>query len=285
MRARLVGHAYVMPAMALLAFMLILPSIYGLYYSLHDIRYLRATRFIGFDNYVYLFTDPEFLGVVLRSIVFTALAVTVTLAIGLGVALWIDQLSGWFALLVQIIVVLPWVISHVVGALLFRWVFVNDIGIGMYLLEQIGVTWFRPVSDPTTAMAVLVGFGCWRTLGFAMLLLLAGIKSIPRDLYEAAYVDGANAWQTLTAITLPLLKTPMLITLVILTVAHLNNIEGPLIVTGGGPADATNVLAHDLYMRAFAKFDYNTAIAMGIGMFIANIMLAVAYTRLVKSHA
>ncbi len=272
------------PAMALLAFTLILPSLYGFYYSLHNIRYLKANEFIGLENYRYLVTDPEFWHVVIRSTGFTAVAVTFTLVIALSVSLWINQLHGPFALFVQIVVILPWVVSHVVGALLFRWVFVNDIGLGMYFLEQMGIHWFKPVSDPTTAMAVLVGFACWRTLGFAMLLLLSGLKSIPQDLYEAAHVDGATARQRLFAITLPMLKTPMLITLVILTVSNLNNIEGPLIVTGGGPADATNVLALDLYMRAFAKFDYNSAIALGIGMFAANILLALAYTRLVKSH-
>jgi ABC-type sugar transport system permease subunit len=282
LRSQIRGQSYVAPAMLLVGFMLVLPSIYGFYYSLHEIKYLRATDFIGLGNYLYLVTDPAFFGVIARSTVFTALAVIVTIVLALAIALWIDRLTGLFALFVQIIVVLPWVISHVVGALLFRWVFVNDIGVGMYLLEQLGIRNFHPLSDPTMAMAVMIAFACWRTLGFAMLLLLAGLKSIPVELYEAAHVDGASAWQRFRRITLPMLRTPMLITLVILTISNLNNVEGPLIVTGGGPADATNVVALDLYMRAFARFDYDTAIALGIGMFVANILLALAYVRLVK---
>ena len=278
------GYAYVTPAVLLMGFTLVLPALYGFYFSLHNIRFLRATDFIGLENYWYLVTDPDFVGVVMRSIVFTVIAVVVTVALALGVALWINQLTGPFALIVQIVVVLPWVVSHVVGALLFRWVFVNEIGLGIYALESLGIHSFHPGSDPVAAMAVLIAFTCWRTLGFAMLLLLAGLKSIPQDLYEAAHVDGASAMQRLVLITLPMLKTPMLITLVMLTVSNLNNVEGPLIVTGGGPADSTNVLALDLYMRAFAKYDYNSAIAMGIGMFVANILLAVAYTRLVRRH-
>ena len=279
---KLNGPSYVMPAMLLIAFMLIAPSIYGFVYSLYDIKYLKATDFIGLENYYYLVTDPEFLAVVIRSMVFAAFAVTITIAFALAVALWIDQLRGLFALVVQIGIVLPWVVSQVVGALLFRWVFVNDIGLGIYFLELIGFAGVQPLATGTTAMAVLIVFACWRTLGFAMVMLLAGLKSIPEELYEAAHVDGASAWQRFVYITLPMLKTPILIVLVMLTVSNLNNVEAPLIVTGGGPAEATNIVSLDLYMRAFAKFDFNTAIALGIGMFAANILLALAYVRLVK---
>lgn len=278
------GQGYISPAILLLALILIAPSLYGFYYSLFDIKYLKATSFIGFENYTYLANDPEFIDVVVRSFVFTALAVALTVTVALLVALWINQLTGWFALLMQIVIIMPWVVSHVVGALLFRWVFVTDLGLGTYLLEQLGFPNFQPLGDRRIAMAVLILYALWRTLGFAVLLLLSGIKSIPIDLYEAAHVDGASAWQRFMRITLPMLKTPMLITLVILTVSNLNNVEAPLIVTGGGPADATNILPLYLYMTAFARFDFNTAIALGIGMFAANIALAFFYVKLVKRH-
>lgn len=284
MRTNVGGHGYISPAMLLLAFVLIAPSIYGFYFSLFDIKYLKATSFVGFENYIYLFTDPDFIDVVVRSFVFTALAVALTVSVALAVALWINQLLGWFALFMQIIVILPWVVSHVVGALLFRWVFVTDLGLGVYLMENLGFANFQPLGNGLVAMVILILYALWRTLGFAVLLLLSGIKSVPVDLYEAAHVDGASAWQRFTKITLPMLKTPMLITLVILTVSNLNNVEAPLIVTGGGPADATNILPLYLYITAFAKFDFNTAIALGIGMFAANILLAMVYVRLVKRH-
>jgi ABC-type sugar transport system permease subunit len=278
------GPGYVTPAMLLIAFVLVAPAIYGFVYSLYEVKYLRPTAFIGLDNYYYLVTDPYLLEIILRSVFFTAIAVSLTIMVALAMAVWVDQLQGWFALVIQIFIIIPWIVSHVVGALLFRWVFVNDLGIGLYLLEQLGIRNFHPLSDPTAAMIVLILYACWRTMGFALLLLLAGIKGIPQELYEAAHVDGASAWQRFVWVTLPMLKTPILITLVMLTVSNLNNVEAPLIVTGGGPADATNILPLDLYMRAFARFDFNSAIALGIGMFIANILLAVAYVRLVRNN-
>lgn len=278
------GIGYISPAILLIGFILVIPSIYGFIYSLYHVLYLVPTKFVGFQNYQRLFTDPALLAIVLRSIVFTTFAVLLTVTLALAMAIWIDQLDRRLGLAIRILVVIPWVISHVVGALLFRWVFVNDIGLGLYVLDSIGFTNFRPLEDGTVAMIVLIGYACWRTLGFALLLFLAGLKSIPAELYEAAHVDGASDWQRFVRITLPMIRTPMLITLVMLTVSNLNNVEAPLIVTGGGPADATNILPLDLYIRAFARFDFNTAMALGIGMFVANILLAVAYVRLVRRN-
>lgn len=284
MRRTVRGYAYIMPALFLISLGLIAPTIYGFLYSLYDIKYLRTTDFVGLENYAYLVTDPAFAAMITRSFVFAALSVSLAIGIALPIAVWIDHLRGWRALVVQIVVMLPWIVSSIIGALLFQWVFVNDIGWGMYLLSLLGISNFRPLSDPVAAMAVLILFAVWRTLGFSMLLLLAGLKSIPADYHEAAQLDGANAWQRFLHITLPQLQTPLLITLVILTVSDLNNVEGPLIVTAGGPAGTTDVLPLDLYLRAFTQFDFNSAIALGIGMFAANILLAFAYVRLVKHN-
>jgi multiple sugar transport system permease protein len=278
------GAWFVTPAMLLILFILIAPAIYGVYFSLFQIKHLQATDLIWLENYEYLFTDPQFVEVLWRSFIFAVFTVGLTMMIGLAVAVLVNRLTGMLSLVVQILIVLPWVISHVVGALLFKWVFVIDLGFGRYMMEQLGFQNYQPLSEPDQAMVVLVIYSIWRSLGFAMLLLLAGLKSIPADLYEAAHVDGASAWQRFTRITLPMLKTPLLITLVILTVSNLNNVEGPLVVTGGGPAGSTTILPLDLYIRAFARFDYSTGLALGISMFAANILLALGYVSLVKRN-
>jgi ABC-type sugar transport system permease subunit len=278
------GIGFVSPAMLLIALVLIAPSIYGAWFSLHRIRFLAATDFIWFGNYTFLFTDPHFLPVVLRTVVFTVASVMLTMVLGLALAVWVNRIKGTLGLILQIVIILPWIISHVVGALLYKWVVVNDLGLGRYIMEQLGQFGYDPLSDPVQAMIILIIYSVWRHLGFVMLLMLSGLKSIPADLYEAAHVDGANAWQRFVRITLPLLRTPMLIAVVIETVANINNIEGPLVVTGGGPAGSTNVLAHDLYVRAFVSYDYSTALALGISMFIFNIVLAISYVKLVNRN-
>jgi multiple sugar transport system permease protein len=278
------GVAYVAPAILLIVGCLYLPSTYAFFYSLFDIRLLGAGHFVGLANYVFLAGDPELLAIIGRSLGFAAVAVTLTIVGSLAVALWTNTMGRVQATLVQILVVLPWVVSPIVGALLFRWVFVNEIGLGLYLLQQMGLG-FDPLSSPFWGMAVLIAFACWRTVGFATILMLSGLKAIPIDYYEAASVDGASTLQKLWSITLPQLRTPILITLVILTLSNLNTVEAPLVVTGGGPNSATDILPLDLYQRAFAQYDFNSAVAMGVGMFIANVALALAYVRLVAKNA
>lgn len=281
MRLALRPIAYVAPAILLIAFVLYLPSLFGIYYSQFDLRYVAPGRYVGFNNYLRLAGDPEFMAMVVRSLAFTAAAVSLTVALALALAGWVNTLKGWFGMAIQLLVILPWIVSHVVSALLFKWVFVNDIGAGLWLLSQIGIS-VAPLTSATSAMAILIAYACWRTLGFAVVLLLAGMKSIPEDLYEAASIDGATAWQRFRAITLPLLKTPMLIVCVILTLSNLNNVETPLVITGGGPAGATNIVPLDIFTRAFARFDFSTAIALAIGAFLANMALVISYVRLVK---
>ena len=278
------GPAYTIIALVLIAFVLIAPAIYGFVYSLYNIVYMVPTKFVGFANYARVFSNPEMGEIVLRSAFFCACAVFVTLAMALAIAVWIDRLNRWFGLFVQIMIMIPWIISHVVGALLFRWVFINDIGYFIYTLERLGIYNVRPLENADVAMVLLIAYACWRTLGFAILMFLAGLKSIPKDLYEAAEVDGASGWQSFRRVTLPMLKTPLMITLVMLTVSNLNNVEAPLMVTGGGPAGATNILPLELYMRAFERFDFNIAIPMGISVFVVNILFAVIYVRLVRGN-
>jgi ABC-type sugar transport system permease subunit len=122
----------------------------------------------------------------------------------------------------------------------------------------------------------------WKRIGYAVIVLLAGLKSIPGELEEAATVDGAGAWQIFRRITLPLLKTPLLLVLIVLTLSNLNTVETPLVMTGGGPGDATRILPMEVYELAFAKYDFGGAATLAIMMFAANIVLVLGYVRLAR---
>ncbi len=270
--------------MALILLLLMMPAAYGFYYSLFRIRFLQMTEFIGFGNYQRLFSDPDLVPIVLRTLVFTASTVTLTLVVAMLLALWIDRQTGFLAFSAQIVVILPWVISAVVAALLFRWVFVSEIGIGRYLFSLVGVH-FDPLSSATSAMILLIIVSAWRTVGYGLVLLLAGLKGIPTEYFEAARVDGASGVQIFRFITLPMLKTPLLIATVVLTLSYINNVETPLVTTAGGPGQATNILPLDLYSRAFAQYDFATAIPLAICMFVGNILLVLGYVRLVGWRA
>ncbi len=284
-RARTTGFGYIAPAFALLGLVLFAPVVYGGWFSLQDIRYGAPTGFGGLRNYARLFDDPELGWTVLRTLVHTGLAVAISLVTSLAIAVWIDGLGRRLGFFVQIVVIVPWIISTVVAALLFRWVFVSDIGPAAYLLERLGIGAWQPLNSGPGAMALLVIVSVWKRVGYVVIVLLAGLKGIGEELTEAARIDGASAWQSFLWITLPLLKTPLLLVTIVLTLANINTVETPLVVTGGGPADATRVLAIDVYERAFTQFDLGGATALALLIFAANIVLVITYVRLTKWRA
>ena len=277
----LIGLLYIAPVMLVLLVVLILPAIFAVVYSLLELKSVRPVGFAGLENYRELFSDPAMAAVLVRTLVFTVITVALTLAVALAVAVFLDRLTARRALVVQILVILPWVISTIVGALLFRWFFVTDISPGVYLLSQVGIE-AKPLTDPALSMISLILVAVWRTLGFAVLLLLAGLKSVPSEFYEAATMDGANPWQQFRLITLPMIKTPLTITTVVLTMSNLNNVEAPLVTTGGGPGDATQILPLTIYQQAFTHFDFAGGAALAAVALVLNVGLVFAYLRLAK---
>jgi ABC-type sugar transport system permease subunit len=169
-----------------------------------------------------------------------------------------------------------------VATLLFRWVFVNDIGLALSLLRALGAGEFYPLNDPNSAMALLIAVSIWKRIGYALIILLAGLKSIPDDYYEAASLDGASSFQAFRVITVPLLKTPLLLVVIVLTLSNFNTVETPLVLTGGGPGTATRILPMEVFDRAFITYDLGPATALALVMFLGNVLLVLGYVRLAR---
>ena len=273
------------PAFALLGFVLLSPVVYGVWFSLQRVEYGAPTGYGGLINFRRLFDGDGLAGTFGRTALHTGLSVAFTIVIALALAVWIDRLKPRLGFVVQTIVIVPWIVSTVVATLLFRWVFVNDIGIAAYLIGTVTGGVSDMLTEPGGAMGLLVLVSVWKRIGYAVIVLLAGLKSIPDELEEAARIDGASDWQIFRRITLPLMKTPLLLVAVVLTLSNINTVETPLILTGGGPRDATRILAIDVYERAFAVFDLGTATALALVMFAGNILLVLAYVRLSRWKA
>jgi ABC-type sugar transport system permease subunit len=282
MYSRLLGPAYILPAFAVMTLVLFSPVFYGLWFSLFHIQYGVPTTFSGAENFIRLFQDPTLGATSLRTLIFTAFAVIFTIIIALALAVWVNSLEPRRGFIVQMIVIVPWIISAVVATLLFRWVFVSDIGLANALLRWIGIGDFSFLNDPTTAMALLIAVSVWKRIGYALIILLAGLKSIPDDYREAASLDGASDWQVFWLITLPLLKTPLLLVAIVLTLSNINTVETPLVLTGGGPGSATRILPIEIYDRAFITYDLGSGTALALVMFACNVLLVLAYVRLAK---
>lgn len=136
--------------------------------------------------------------------------------------------------------------------------------------------------NKTASLVTLIVVMAWRTIGYSMVMILAGLKGVDKGLLEAARVDGANTWQALMRIKLPLIKTPMLLSTIVLTMSNFNNNTVPLILTGGGPGTATNVISLELYRMGFTYYKFGLASALSVLVFLVNIVFVVLYVRMIK---
>lgn len=282
MHQRSIGFLYILPTFAALLLVLFSPVIYGLWFSLHRIRYGATTDFIGLGNYTRLFSDPELAATFGRTAFHTSFSVLFSLLIALALALWIHRMPPRRGFIVQMIVIIPWITSTVVATLLFRWVFVSDIGMAMSIFRMLGLPEIQFLNNPDTAMGLLIAVSVWKRIGYALIIILAGLKSIPEDYEEAAALDGAGNWHIFRFIILPLLKTPLLLVAIVLTLSNINTVESPLVLTGGGPGNATRVLAIDVFDKAFVNYDLGSATSLALIMFAGNVLLVLAYVRLAK---
>jgi ABC-type sugar transport system permease subunit len=249
---------------------------------LYNLDYLNNGGFVGFNNYLNLLLDREILSSFLRTCAITLSAAAISLIVGLVFALWIDRRTGFLAYIIQLCGLLPWVISIVVGALLWRWILNGDLGLLNFFLRFLGLEPVMIFTNKFSAQIALTLVIAWRTIGYSMVMILAGLKGIPREMIESAQVDGANPWQILYHIKLSLIRTPMLVSSVVLTMSNFNNNTLPLILSGGGPGTATNVITLALYNMGFKYYKFGSAAALAFLVFLLSMVLIVAYIKMVR---
>lgn len=261
-----------LPALVLEAALVLGPLAIGLYYSLHNVRFFQIRRFVGFDNYTRMLESSEVLNALWVTAVFSTFALVLTFTLGFALAVWLER-DGRFATVMRAVVLVPYMIAMLVGSMLLKWLFSQEAGLASLALGPLGFGDVSILAEPRTAMAALVFNAMWRDSAFAMIMLLAGLKAIPPELHLAARVDGAGAWMRFRRITLPLLRIPILITLVRLMVHFVNILTFPLILTGGGPGNATEVVVLKVFRLGFGDHLLGQANALALLVFCANLVL------------
>ena len=276
------GLFLTLPGMFLIIMILVVPLFCTVYSSRFKLDHLQNGGFVGFKNYVTLFQDPGIWASFGITILVTLVSAGISMVLGLVFALWIDRRTGAVAYLIQLIGLLPWVISMMVGTVLWRWILNGDTGLFNYFLRCLGIAPVAIFENKTASLVTLIVVMAWRTIGYSMVMILAGLKGVDKGLLEAARVDGANTWQALMRIKLPLIKTPMLLSTIVLTMSNFNNNTVPLILTGGGPGTATNVISLELYRMGFTYYKFGLASALSVLVFLVNIVFVVLYVRMIK---
>jgi putative chitobiose transport system permease protein len=275
---RVLPYLFVAPAVLLVFALTIYPTIYVLRTSFTDWNLMRTvTRAVGFRNYVDLATDELARRAFLNTALFLVGSLAIILGLGLALALALNQpVRG--RTFFRSAVVLPWALTAVVVGVMWRWILMPDIGIVNYWLAGLGVN-IAFFLSPGAAMATMILVEVWRSTGYGMILVLAGLQGIDGTLYEAARIDGAGFWRALRHITLPLLVPTLLVATILLSIRAVNLIDIPLVVTGGGPARLTETLGLYMWKESFAfhHIGYGSAVAMV--MFAINLVLTVLYIR------
>jgi trehalose/maltose transport system permease protein len=207
---RRTAYYMVLPSLLIIVVVAFFPILYGVVLSLTDSTVSAFGSFVGFENYVEMFQDPDFRVSLTNTVIFTVVSVVLEFIIGLGIALAVNRAFRGRGL-IRAAILVPWAFPTVISAVMWRLMFQPGIGIFQYVAETIGII-SRPVlSDPTLLLIAAILIDVWKTTPFMALLLLAGLQVIPGEVYEAARVDGANVWQRFFRITLPLLKGAILV--------------------------------------------------------------------------
>lgn len=281
--AALEPYLYTAPAILVVAVVMLVPLVVGIGYAFHDITLLDPLSgdFVGLDHFRELRADASFWNALRNTVQWTFVSVALQAALGLGLALLLNRPFGGRRL-VQLCVFLPWAVPSFLSGLNWAWLLNPVISPLPAWLAATGAT--RPgenlLSDPDHALWGPIVANVWWGIPFFAITLLAALQSIPRELYEAARMDGANPWQQLRGITLPLLAPTLMVTVMLRTVWIANFPDLIVVMTHGGPADSTQILASYLFTQAFQRLDFGYASAIAVVLLVLLLLYALALAAL-----
>jgi ABC-type sugar transport system permease subunit len=239
-------------------------------------------KMVGLENYIDLWTDPVAMQSLKTTLTFVAVTIPLELLLGLGMALVMNEVFRGRGLL-RAIVLVPWAIPTVVSSQMWRFIFNDRYGLFNFVLfGDDTARYMAPLAEPGLALIAIMVAEVWKTAPFAALIILAGLQTIPDDLYEAASIDGAGAWQKFRYVTLPLIRPALLLALLFRSIDALRVFDLVFVMTQGGPADATNVLQFYGYKKSFAEGMIGYGSAIAVGVFLLSLVLSLTYLRLLR---
>ncbi|WP_368496454.1 carbohydrate ABC transporter permease [Herbiconiux sp. A18JL235] len=269
-RRSLTAWLFLTPTLLILIAFTVYPMVQAAYLSFTDYNLIRAAQWVGLDNYVELLSDDAFWNAFGNTVLYAVVVTPVTVVLALAFALMLNQafLGRAFA---RTAIFLPFIVS--LGIIAIAWAFLLDPNIGLlsHWLSLVGIVpeqgW---LSDPRYAMAAVMVVGVWKNVGFYMVIYLAGLQSIPVDMYEAARLDGAGVWQRFRNVTLPLLSNQTLLVSVLALIATLQAFDQIYVMTRGGPFFRTETLVMLVYRQGFQelRFGYASAISFVLVLFV-----------------
>lgn len=257
------------PFMLLFVVFFLYPIISGLFYSFHDWNGVREPTFVGLSNYRWLISSRDFSRAMTNLCVYLLITVPIGIFAALGLALLVDSFTGRWANFFRNAYFLPVVLPAFLAATIWRWIYAPNFGLLNMILGWFGIPAVNFLNDTGTMMYALIAVDVWVSAGFNMVILLAGLKNIPTELYEAARLDGANKWQQIIHITLPMLGPVMFFVVTYSVISAMQVFDKPWLLTGssfteyGGRRGALLFPVMDMMGQAFGELKFGLASAYG----------------------
>ncbi|MEQ1768814.1 MAG: sugar ABC transporter permease [Devosia sp.] len=276
-------YLYVLPAIVVMLVVIGYPIYYTIelsFFKTPASLQLKDKIWVGLDNYTYLLGNGSFWKVTWQTIVWTVSSTFFAFLLGLGAALALHREFVGRGLL-RALLLIPWVISAVAASYVWKWLYHSDFGAIGALAVQLGLA-KEPINfidNTSTALASLIVINIWKEFSFAMIMLMAGLQTVPEQLLRAAQVDGANTWQRFWHVTFPHLSGVTMVTVLLLVVQNFNSFIIPFIVTGGGPVGSTHIWITHIYEFAFLRQQWGRGAAYAVLLFLIMMGLGYFYVR------
>jgi multiple sugar transport system permease protein len=276
-------YAYVLPAIIVMLIVIGYPVYYTIDLSFFQTPpglQLRDRIFIGIDNYKAILTSAVFWKVTGNTVVWTIASTFLAFLLGLGCALSLHREFVGRGVM-RAILLIPWVVSAVAASYVWKWLYHSDFGVIGAALVYFGLADRPPnfIDNINTVLPSLIVVNVWREFSFAMIMLMAGLQTVPDQLLRAAKVDGANAWDRFWHVTYPHLRGVSTVTILLLAVSNFNSFIIPWIMTGGGPSNASHIWITHIYELAFGRQRWGVASAYSVLLFIIMMTLGYFYVR------
>ncbi len=279
----LAGYLFILPTFIGFAIFILYPLVESLRISFYEYSILGDSYYVELDNYSRLLSDSRLRKTYSNTIVFTGFAVFFNAGIGLLLAVFLNRrMPVLMRNFYRSAFFFPILIAHTYIAVIWQYLYHQDTGVINYYLAFLGIDPIPWLSHPAWAMAAIIIMDVWKNTGFAMLVFLAGLQSIPHEYYEAAQLDGANERQLFSRITIPLLSPSIFFILVIFMIGALQVFDTIIVLTDGGPGDATRSVVMYIYQQAFQRLDFGYAAAISWTLFL--VIMAVTLVQFLVSR-
>ena len=273
MRPSIAGWTFAAPALMVIALFFFLPVLAAFALSVTDfdiyaLADIGNLRFVAFDNYIGLLQNPLFWKTLVNTLYFVVVGVPLSIAVSLGAALLLHSKLGRFKGFYRTAFFAPVVTTVVAVAVIWRYLFHTRYGVVNWGLSLVGIDPVDWLGDPHWAMPTIIVFAVWKNFGYNMIIFLAGLQSIPEDLYEAARIDGAGMWRQFRHVTLPMLGPILLLVGVLTMSGYFQLFAEPYVMTQGGPLESTKSVLYLMYEEGFKWWNLGNASAVAFLLFV-----------------